>query len=106
MSTSEETQEKRLKELQEVRECKSRWRPVSARTTRSIATAFSSGVDWGGSSKGSMIDGMAKNHGMYSTDWPKFKEAMDKAVGIEESAVRELMNYIGDMIEGVRGDHE
>lgn len=59
----------------------SKWRSVDLSTTMKIAHMSSSGVDFRGSSKSSIIESMAKPHG-YSTNADKFVKLMDVAAKV------------------------
>ena len=102
---SDEEVERRTGLIRRNRDVRMKTRNVSLRTTRQIATAFTSGVDWGGCSKSMIFDGIFswRSEG-YHRKPEKFARAMLKAARIEKEAERALYARLAEMIKEVRDE--
>jgi hypothetical protein len=76
----------------------SKWRSVDLWTTMKIAHMCSSGVDFGGSSKSAIIEGIARPHG-YTSRADKFVKLMDVAAEIIPNL---KSKYQSDLMDKIR----
>lgn len=96
--------QKELERTYERDRIKSECVSVSVRTTRQIAKEFSSGVDWGGSSKGPIFEAMATTRAQgYYRNWDGFKRAMMAAAIIEQRHERQIYAEVVAAIAEIKG---
>ena len=71
-------------------------------TTTKLAHRFTKGVSWHGSAKGSIINGIGsvRDPG-WPRDWPRFRDAMERAIEIEERHAAALADEINQMLDEV-----
>jgi hypothetical protein len=104
---TETQQDRELKRIHERQDLRAETTMVPLAITKQVADAFSSGVDWQGSSKSMIFESMAttKSQG-FSRNWEGFKAAMKKTAEVLKRHNSEIYREVNDVCRSVKEEAE